>query len=293
MKRRSVTTCLIWAIFITFLPPRHCLAALYQRNGEVIGQTGAYLVHNEESLYEIARSYDIGINAIIAANPKVDPFIPPPRSQVFLPTEWILPDVPIKRGILINIAEMRLYYFPSDNAREVVTFPIGIGDQGKDTPLGTFSIVEKIKNPPWYVPKSIQEEKPELPPVVPPGPDNPMGSYALRLSNQTVLIHGTNRPWGIGTRSSHGCIRLYEEDIGQLFDMIPSGTRVTIVNQPVKAAALGDAVLLEIHDYEDGRDLFVESLKILVTKNLIEKVDLEKVKRATLECSGLVVKVSR
>ena len=276
----------------------HCSASVavtaeYQRNGMFLGQRSSCRVKNDDSLYEIARRFDLGIEAMTAANPGVDPFVPEPRRLVALPTEWILPDVPMERGIVINIAEMRLYYFAGDAPRTVATFPVGIGDQGKDTPVGTFSIVEKIRNPAWHVPKSIKEEKPDLPDVVPPGPDNPMGSRALRLSHRSVLIHGTNKPWGIGTRASHGCIRMYEEDIIRLFTMVKKGTRVTIVKQPVKAAEIGGHVYLQVHDYGDGRHLYEEAMDVLASKNLLSRVSRDKVKKAARERRGLLVRVSR
>jgi L,D-transpeptidase ErfK/SrfK len=268
-------------------------SAKYQREGTVIGRQRYYLVKTDESLPEIARQYDLGFGAITAANPGVDPFIPPPGRRIVLPTEWILPDAPIRNGIVVNIAEMRLFVFSNDRPQIVTTFPIGIGDQGKETPVGTFTVIEKIRNPPWNVPESIRRERPDLPAVVPPGPDNPMGSHALRLSKPTVLIHGTNRPWGIGARVSHGCIRLYQEDIARLFGMIRRGTPVVIVNQPVKAVDRGDRVYLQVHDNEDGRDLYGEGLKVLGVKNLMDRVDLKKIRKASRERTGLLVDVSR
>jgi len=268
-------------------------SAKYQREGTVIGRQRSYLVKTDESLPEIARQYDLGFGAIAAANPGVDPFVPDPGRRIVLPTEWILPDAPIRKGIVVNIAEMRLFVFSHDRSQIVTTFPIGIGDEGKETPVGTFTVIEKIRNPAWNVPASIRKERPDLPAVVPPGPDNPMGSHALRLSKPTVLIHGTNRPWGIGARVSHGCIRLYQEDIAQLFEMIRRGTPVAIVNQPVKAAAIGDRVYLQVQDYEDGRDLYGEALKVLEAKNLTNRVDLQKTRKASRERTGLLVDVSR
>ena len=265
----------------------------YQLEGTVIGRQRSYLVKTGESLPEIARQYDLGIEAISKANPGVDPFIPDPGSLILLPTEWILPDAPIRKGIVVNIAEMRLFVFLHDRPQTVTTFPVGIGDEGKETPVGTFTVIEKIKDPSWYVPESIRIERPDLPAVVPPGPDNPMGSHALRLSKPTVLIHGTNRPWGIGARVSHGCIRLYQEDIALLFGMIQRGTQVFIVDQPVKAAAKGDRIYLQVHDYEDGRDLYREALKVLEAKNLASRVDLGKTQNACRERTGLLVDVSR
>lgn len=267
--------------------------AKYQREGIVIGRQRSYLVKTDESLPEIARQYDLGFGAITAANPGVDPFIPDPGRRIVLPTEWILPDAPIRKGIVINIAEMRLFFYYRDRSPIVMTFPIGIGDEGKETPVGTFTVIEKISNPAWHVPESIRKERPDLPAVVPPGPENPMGSHALRLSKPTVLIHGTNRPWGIGARVSHGCIRLYQEDIARLFEMIQRGTPVTIINQPVKTATIGDRVYLQVQDYGDGRDLYDEALKVLEAKNLANRVDLEKTRKASRERTGLLVDVSR
>jgi len=291
LKRALITASL--AVMLSCPASTSSFAAEYRREGPVIGRQTTCVVKTDESLLEIARHYDIGYTEITAANPGVDPFVPDPGSRIILPTEWILPDAPIRKGIVVNIAEMRLFVFSHDNSKTVTSFPIGIGDQGRDTPVGTFSVIEKIRNPAWYVPESIRKEKPYLPAVVPPGPENPMGSHALRLSNQIVLIHGTNRPWGIGTRSSHGCIRLYQEDIARLFGMIGRGTPVAIVNQPVKAAVRGDRVSLEVHDYGDGRNLYREALSVLEAKNLTRRVDLDKVRKACRQRRGLLVDVSK
>jgi len=291
LKRAMVVASL--AVLISNPISASSFSAKYQREGTVIGRQRSYLVKADESLPEIARRYDLGFGAITAANPGVDPFVPDPRRRIVLPTEWILPDAPIRNGIVVNIAEMRLFVFSHDRPQIVTTFPIGIGDQGKETPVGKFTIIEKIRNPAWYVPESIRKEQPDLPAVVPPGPDNPMGSHALRLSNPTVLIHGTNRPWGIGARVSHGCIRLYQEDIARLFGMIRRGTPVSIVNQPVKAADRGGRVFLEVHDNGDGRDLYAEGLKVLEAKNLTGRVDLKKIRKASRERKGLLVDVTK
>lgn len=281
------------AVLFSYSILTYSFAAELRREGTIIGRQRTYLIKPDESLLEIARRNDIGIEAISAANPGVDPFIPDPGSLILLPTEWILPEASIRKGIVVNIAEMRLFVFSHDHPQTVTTFPIGIGDEGKETPAGTFTVIEKIRDPAWYVPESIRLERPELPAVVPPGPDNPLGSHALRLSKPTVLIHGTNRPWGIGARVSHGCIRLYQEDISLLFGMIRRGTRVSIVDQPVKVAAKGNRIYLQVHDYEDGRDLYREALKVLEAKNLASRVDLEKTQKACRERTGLLVDVSR
>ncbi|PWB68059.1 MAG: L,D-transpeptidase [Deltaproteobacteria bacterium] len=281
------------ALLISCAAPTSSTAAGNQGKGSVLGRQTTRRVQAGESLLEIARRFGIGYGAITAANPGVDLFIPDPGTRVVIPTEWILPDAPIRKGIVINIAEMRLFVFPQGEPGTVMTFPIGIGDLGKDTPVGTFTVIQKIRNPAWHVPKSILRERPELPAIVPPGPDNPLGSHAIRLSRRSLLIHGTNRPWGIGTRSSRGCIRLYPEDIPRLFNIVRRGTTVTIVNQPVKAAAEGDRVYLEVHDYGDRDDLYGESLKVLEAKRLMNRVDLDKIRKASKERRGLLVDVSK
>ncbi len=258
----------------------------------IIGVVQKYKVEKNESLLEIARKFDIGMNGIIDANPGVDPIIPEAGREVEIPTAWILPDVPVRSGIVINVPEYRLFFFTQGNAGDVLTFPIGVGDQGKDTPTGTYKVIEKTVNPAWYVPASIRKERPELPKIMPPGPDNPMGSHAMRLSLRTMLIHGTDRPWGIGTRSSHGCIRLFPEDIVRLFELVPLGTRVTIVNQPLKVALKQDKVFVEAHRYEDGVTIY-SALRLLAVKNLLERVDTDKLIDVLNEMKGIPVDVTR
>lgn len=205
---------------------------------EVLGRLQKVVARHEDTLPDIGRMFDLGHDEIARANPEVDVWLPGEGTQVLLPTQYVLPEAP-REGLVINVAAMRAYYYPprdADGRQMVYTHPIGIGRLGWATPLGTTSISAKAKDPSWYVPKSIlkehEEEGDPLPPVVPPGPDNPLGRYALRLAMPGYLIHGTNQPWGVGLRVSHGCIRLYPEDIEALFEMIPRKTVVHIVEQP-------------------------------------------------------------
>jgi L,D-transpeptidase ErfK/SrfK len=267
----------------------------FDGQNEVVGRVGRYTVKSNESLYEIARTYKTGFNEIVAANPGIDPYVPGKGTSLILPTSWILPDTSRVPGIVVNVSEMRFYYFFKKNRTVMVkTYPIGIGDAGYSTPLGRFRVVEKIAHPAWYVPASIRKERPELPEVVPPGPDNPMGSHALRLSRRTVLIHGTDVPWGIGRRVSHGCIRLYPEDIVELFRIVPLKTPVIIVRQPVKAGISRGRVYVEVNDDEDLKsfDYTSEAVSLLRERGLLDMVSKDKLAQAIMEKKGFPVDVS-
>jgi L,D-transpeptidase ErfK/SrfK len=267
----------------------------YNENETVIGKLRIYTIKKNESLIEIARKFGIGYNEIVDANPGLDPFVPGPGKTVSIPSAWILPEMSDYEGIIINLSEMRLYYFPQKNpSLKVWTFPIGIGDEGTDTPLGTFKIVGKIVDPPWNVPESIRKERPELPKVVPPGPENPLGSHALRLSSHSVLIHGTNRPYAVGRRASHGCIRMYPEDIPSLFDIVPNKTNVYIIKQPVKIGVLNQKIYIEVHKDISLKDFnyFDEAALLLKKQNLYDKIDKEKMLTALKEKLGKPVVIS-
>jgi L,D-transpeptidase ErfK/SrfK len=266
----------------------------YDKNTTVIGSLKAHTIKGKDSLIEIARKYGIGYNEITDANPKLDAFVPGDGKTVIIPMLWILPEVTAYDGIVINLSEMRLYFFSRKSKGTVNTFPIGIGSEGKETPVGNFTIIEKIANPPWHVPESIRKEKPELPLVVPPGPDNPLGSHALRLSLGNVLIHGTNRPYAVGRKASHGCIRMYPEDIPNLFQIVPRGAKVTIVRQPLKIGLAGDKVYMEIHtDKELQINYFNEAVRLLIKKDLYKKVDKDKMLIALREKQGIPVDISK
>ena len=205
---------------------------------DIVGYVQKTIVGKDDTLPDIARRFDVGYEEILTANPGVDPWLPGVGREVVVPTQFILPAAP-HEGVVVNVAAMRIFYYPPHKKGEpqiVYTHPIGIGKVGWKTPEGTTKIISRQKDPVWVVPKSVREEHAEdgekLPAQVPAGPDNPLGQYAFHLGWPSYLIHGTNKPYGVGMRSSHGCIRLYPEDIAVFFDMIPIGTKVTVVNQP-------------------------------------------------------------
>jgi L,D-transpeptidase ErfK/SrfK len=269
-------------------------AYTFSDSSTIIGSVITYKTKGGESLIELARRFGLGYNEITEANPGLDPFIPGDGVTITVPTAWVLPDMSSYDGIVINLSEMRLYYFPKHKKTSyVVSFPIGIGSEGKETPEGTFKIVEKTVTPSWYVPESILEEKPELPRVVPPGPDNPLGTHAMRLSERTVLIHGTNRPYAVGRKASHGCIRMYPEDIPRLFEMVPKNSKVTIVRQPVKVGRINNRVYVEIHkDKELNINYFDETVRLLRKKEIFQYADRERMLVALKEKKGFPVDIS-
>ena len=211
----------------------------------VLGELQVTHSRHEDTLADIARRFDVGYDELHRANPGVDPWLPGDGTTIVLPTLFVIPDGP-REGILINVASMRLFYFPKaakGAPRTVVTYPIGIGKIGWATPVGTTKVVSKREGPVWTPPASVRKEHAAngdpLPARVPPGPDNPLGAYAMNLGWPSYLIHGTNKPPGVGMRASHGCIRLYPEDIESLFGEVAVGTKVTVVNQPLLAAWQG------------------------------------------------------
>ena len=220
---------------------------------DVVGEVQVTVVRHEDTLHDIARRYDLGYEEIVAANPGVDPWLPGEGTQVVLPTQFVLP-IGIREGLVLNLASMRLFYFPTPAKGDtpvVITHPIGIGREGWQTPQGHTRIIQKLVRPSWTVPASVLREYAEkgepLKPIVPPGPDNPLGSHAMRLSLPSYLIHGTNKSYGVGMRVSHGCVRLYPEDIASLFPQVPLGTDVHIINEPYVAGWRGGRLYLDAH----------------------------------------------
>lgn len=211
---------------------------------EIIGQLTYYLTDGERTLLDVARERGLGLLELSAANPGVDAWVPGKERLITLPTVHILPDGP-RTGILINIAELRLYYMPP--GRPIQTYAIGVGRDGLDTPIGRTTIVRKKERPVWYPTEGKRRDDPTLPAVVPPGPDNPLGEYAMYLGWPTYLIHGTNKPFGVGRRLSRGCIRMYPEGVAALFPQVGLGTPVTVVDQPIKLGWQRGELYIEAH----------------------------------------------
>jgi len=213
----------------------------------IIGHNLDYIVGPGETLMEIARRAGIGFDNLLRANPGINPWKPPVRQRLLLPKAVLAPDL-IRPGITINLAELRLYLvWDEGGARKVRVYPVGIGREGWATPVGEYRVSVVIDNPDWTPPASLRLEKPELPGRVPPGPDNPLGSRWIGLTAEGVGIHGSNQPYGVGRRVSHGCIRLYPEDILDLAGRVKPGTPVRIVDQPVKQILLDGRLYLEVH----------------------------------------------
>jgi L,D-transpeptidase ErfK/SrfK len=221
---------------------------------DVIGQMESITASRDETLLDIARRFDLGQNEILLANPKVDRWLPEENSVVVLPNRFILPNVE-RTGMVLNLPEMRLYYFPKPAPGEtpvVITHPVSVGRMDWETPLGKTSVVTKKKDPDWRPPQSLKDEaiadgNEPLPDIVKAGPDNPLGRYAMRLGIPGYLIHSTNKPYGVGMRVTHGCLRMYPEDIERLFEQIPVGTPVHLVNQPIKLGWLAGSLFVELH----------------------------------------------
>jgi L,D-transpeptidase ErfK/SrfK len=261
-------------------PPAEPLPVANQRfelapNQDIVGTVQIVKASKDDTLTDIARRFNVGYDEITRANPKLDPWLPGEGTAVIIPSQFILPDAP-RTGLVINIAAMRIFYYPPVKKGEravVFTHPIGIGKVGWRTPEGVTKIVRRQKDPTWRVPVSVRKEHHEngedLEPVIGPGPDNPLGKYAFYLQWPSYLIHGTNKPAGVGLRSSHGCIRLYPEDIEQFFNMVPIGTQVRVVNQPFLFGWQADELYMQPYDVleDDSRD-WSKAQKRLLTKSL-------------------------
>jgi len=256
---------LVLLLFCWALPGWGATFLLPEDGSNIVGQIRVVTDDSRNTLLDIARHFDLGYDEITVANPGVSIWVPGDGTRIVVPTEFILPPRPWT-GIVINIPQRRLYYFPRHKAKEpatVVTFPIGIARPGWPTPLGKTRIIGKYKDPAWFVPKTIQAEhhqqgEHDFPDYFPPGPDNPMGMLAIETGFSQIYIHGTNRPWGVGMQVSHGCLHLYPENAAYLFPELPIGTPVRIINDPVLVGYRNHTLYLSVSkpvdEYPDDQD---------------------------------------
>jgi L,D-transpeptidase ErfK/SrfK len=239
----------LFILALCFAPAYSLTYTLPTANDNIVGQPRLHVIEPDDSLFDIAYTHDIGLPALLAANPGINQKKLKHHAKLLIPTIFILPS--IRTGIVINLAEMRLYYFPP-NQTVVMTYPIGIGREGWETPLTVTYVSQKEASPVWKVPESIRQNVLHtkgtlLPEVVEPGPNNPLGDYALKLELKGYLIHGTNHPSSIGARSSSGCIRMYPKDIEELFTQITQPTPVYIIHEPYKLGQFQHELYLEAH----------------------------------------------
>jgi L,D-transpeptidase ErfK/SrfK len=263
----------------------------YSVDQTLIGILQGHIIQAKETLLDVARQYDLGFNEISDLYPHLDPWIPPRGTRVIIPSQWVLPEI-INNGILVNIAELRLYYFDK-NRNCVMTFPIGIGDKGTLTPVGMFSIKDKQVHPIWYIPSSLKHKYAVG--SIPPGPDNPLGDFWMGLGESHYGIHGTDLPWSVGRLVTHGCIRMYNEDIALLFQKVPVGAHVKLIYEPVKIGRSMDRIFVEVHPDIYGRvgDLVSYGFALLHAKKIVQDVDDQKYRQALMRKDGLPTDVTR
>jgi L,D-transpeptidase ErfK/SrfK len=248
----------------------------------------------EDTFAAVAERANLGYRELRQANPEVDPWLPGDGTEIVLPSEFVLPPGP-RSGVVVNVAEYRLYFYPEDGG-VVQTVPVGIGREGFPTPVMESRVVQRLEQPSWTPPESVRQEYAargvSLSGVVPPGPDNPLGEYAMQLHRPSYLIHGTNQAFGVGSRVSHGCIRLYPEDIARLIWAIPRGAPVRIVHEPFKVGVRGSELVLEAHpplpDYEGGA-LTDMVARVIARAPEGAHVDWELAERVAREARGVPV----
>jgi L,D-transpeptidase ErfK/SrfK len=296
----------LWLLILAAAQPAQAQIFPLKPAQDVIGEPGQIEAVQQDTLPDIARQYHLGFDEIIAANPGVDIWLPGAGQLIQLPSEHLLPDVP-RQGIVVNLPDGRLYYFRTDAKLGAVveTHPISVGQMDWKTPLGVTKIVQMQKLPTWYPPKSVRakhlQDGDVLPDSIPPGPDNPLGEYALRLGipGGSYLIHGTNKPVGVGMQITHGCIRLYPEDIQFLFGEVKVGMNVRIVNQRIKTGWLNGALYLEVHHPLDGTDPKDVEDATSLTRTLVAvtarhrvSIDWDRAERVFEQATGAPTRIS-
>lgn len=271
---------------------------------KLVGAPAVYVTREDDTLGDVARSNDLGYGQLAVVNEGVDPWFPGRGHRVTLPGLYLVPEG-ARTGIVVNLAEQRLYYFPPDG-HSVETYPIGVGVEGRSTPTGVTRILRKETRPTWYPPPSIREEKPELPAVVPAGPDNPLGDYALRLGWPGYLIHGTNKPYGVGRNVSHGCLRLYPEDIARLFGEVKVGTPVRVIDQEIRLAWVGQELYLAVAPSKQQMDELAlnQPMSPAIPPDLVhrvidaagpqvDRVDWSAVERIGIKRPGMPIRITK
>ena len=306
--RRSLCSANLVAVLLLSLPgsPGAVGYPLPAADDDLIGEVQLARASQGETLLDIARMHDIGQEEIRLANPRVDRWLPRADEPVMIPSRYVLPEAP-RRGLVLNLPEMRIYHFrpgAKHGAGAVDTYPASIGRMDWKTPLGGARIIRKQADPSWRPPASVRQEAAAdgdfLPEVIPPGPENPLGTHALRLNLPGYLIHGTNKPYGVGMRVTHGCVRLLPEDISELFERVRVGTPVQILNQPVKTGWQDGVLYVEVHppldeDATPRHDLMRFTLE-RVYAELKERpavLDGRALREAVAEMHGVPVAVSR
>jgi L,D-transpeptidase ErfK/SrfK len=272
----------------------------------MIGELDSITTKYEDTLVHLARRYNVGFVELRAANPGVDPWLPGSGTRLTIPTQHILPDAP-REGIVINLPEMRLYHYYAAGEAPA-TYPIGIGRAGLTTPLGSTTVERMATDPIWIPTERMRKEDPKLPAIVHPGPENPMGTHSLYLGWPSYAIHGTDKPYSIGRRLSSGCIRMYPEDILTLFDNVAPGTRVTVVDQPIKTAWIDDQFFIQVHPTQEQSDILShdaahqpvypiknDDVKLIMNQAGADadKLDWVKVRKAIRERRGVPLIVAR
>jgi L,D-transpeptidase ErfK/SrfK len=269
------------------------------RGEDVIGRMAVIRLEKGDTLPDIARHFSLGITAISAANPGVDVWVPEAGERILLPLSFILPDTP-RKGIVVNLATMRLFQFKGDsNSLVVSTYPVGVGTEERPTPTGQMRVARKTARPTWHVPASIAEAHRKkgdiLPAEVPPGPQNPLGEYALYLSKSGYLIHGTNKPASIGLKATNGCMRLYPENVKLLYKDTPVNTPVVIVNQPYLIGQRNGVLYMEAHTplEDSGANELAKIYAKLrnIEKKSAQRLDWKKIKEVQTEARGIPVPI--
>ena len=285
-------------------PLRSDVFELSSPEQDVVGEVQIILSRESDAFPDIARAYGLGYDELVQANPDVDPWLPGEGTVIILPTQFVLPAAP-REGIVLNIAAKRLFYFPpaGDGERQtVITHPVGIGREGWETPTGDTRVIDKARDPVWYPPASVRREHAEagdpLPAVVEAGPDNPLGHRVLKLDMPGYLIHGTNQPYGVGMRVSHGCVRLYPENIETLYELVDRGTPVTIVNQPLLYGRHAGEFYFEAHppladDERDAETLLADLMNAARQESgaFAEEHERRNAVRAAADARGIPIRI--